>query len=487
MPRIIITAFSATPNGDLHVGQLSGPDLAGGRTMQPVIYDFVGVGFGPANIALAVALEEQGLLERGVFLEQTAGPTWQPGMLIAGADIQNNPLRDLVTPRNPTSRYSFTNFLHAHDRLFAYLNLGVHFPLRKEFAQYVRWVARSFDRHVQYGREVQYINVDDSSGIYRVVTASGEVYRARAVVLAPGRTPFIPQVFAGALGDRVFHLNEYLPKIERILSIKPSAHLCVVGASQSAAEIVLDLYERFSEATITNLVRGFGYQLKDTSPFSEHVYFPEFVDLFYGASAEKKRALTASLRRTNYSSADADVIHKIYLALYEQRVDGESRLNVCTNSMIKDVRLAGTTVELDLEETYRAVNRTIEVDAVVLATGFRNFGEEEECEPCPPVMAKLINRIKVDNKGVVHVNRDYSLSQREHSTILPPIYVNGLCESSHGFGDAGSFSLLSLRALDISRSLADRLQLNQLRGGVEQRAGSKPRAIERQHEPVAAE
>ena len=28
----------------------------------------------------------------------------------------------------------------------------------------------------------------------------------------------------------------------------------------------------------------------------------------------------------------------------------------------------------------------------------------------------------------------------------PPLFLNGLCESSHGIGDAGSFSLLSVRA-----------------------------------------
>ena len=34
-----------------------------------------------------------------------------------------------------------------------------------------------------------------------------------------------------------------------------------------------------------------------------------------------------------------------------------------------------------------------------------------------------------------------------------PVYLNGLCESSHGMGDSGAFSLVSLRATDIMRSL----------------------------------
>ena len=82
------------------------------------VYDVIGIGFGPANIALAAALEERQAGFKIAFLEQMKAPAWQPAMLLSGSDIQNNPLRDLVTPRNPRSRYSFTNFLHEHGRLF---------------------------------------------------------------------------------------------------------------------------------------------------------------------------------------------------------------------------------------------------------------------------------------------------------------------------------------------------------------------------------
>src|SRR3954468_1530517 len=66
-------------------------------------YDLIGVGFGPANIGLAVAIEESGWEGSALFLERRAGPDWQPGMLLDGADIQHHPLRDFVTPRNPLS------------------------------------------------------------------------------------------------------------------------------------------------------------------------------------------------------------------------------------------------------------------------------------------------------------------------------------------------------------------------------------------------
>ena len=63
--------------------------------------DVLGIGFGPSNIALAIALEERSSPLDVHFIEAASGPCWQPQMLISGSDIQNNPLRDLVTPRNP--------------------------------------------------------------------------------------------------------------------------------------------------------------------------------------------------------------------------------------------------------------------------------------------------------------------------------------------------------------------------------------------------
>lgn len=56
------------------------------------------------------------------------------------------------------------------------------------------------------------------------------------------------------------------------------------------------------------------------------------------------------------------------------------------------------------------------------------------------------------------VERDYAIDLCGGNDGPPGLYLNGLCESSHGLGDAGSFSLLSLRAQDIATSLHRRQQ-----------------------------
>lgn len=418
------------------------------------VLDFVGIGFGPANIALAVALEERGFNGSHVFLERHQSPGWQREMLLGDSDIQNHPLRDLVTPANPRSYYSFTNYLHVHERLFDFLNLGITFPLRREYADYVVWVAQHFAQHVRYGVDVQSISLTTIDGqlLYRIESRDATWY-ARSVVLAPGRTPNIPQVFEPAVGPDVFHLTHYEKSLARVADrLEAGGAIAVVGGSQSAVELVLDLATRFPASTVHAVHRAYSFRLKDTSPFSEEVYFPEFVDYYYNASDEGKRILNAELKATNYSSADGDVIHKLYLKLYAQRIEGKETIRMHRSHEVEACERDGDRYRIEVIERLTGARQSLQVDAVVLATGFKNFGRGLAEEAIHPLMTGIRGAFAADRNGGLLINRNYSLQPHDVDGT-PPFFVNGLCESSHGFGDAGSFSILSLRAVEISSAL----------------------------------
>lgn len=426
---------------------------------QTDLYDLVGIGFGPANIGLAVALDEIGWRGSALFLERRATPEWQPGMLLDGADIQHNPLRDFVTPRNPSSRFSFLNFLKSEDRLFRFLNLPTAFPLRKDYAAYVKWVASHFNHRVSYESDVVDVALESASQqretpIVAVHLADGRTIRARAISFAPGRTPAIPEVFSTHLGDRAVHFTDYLPSRERWQREGVVKSVCVVGGSQSAVEITLDLASLTPQIQIVNLHRGFGYQLKDTSPFTEEIYFPEFVDAFYQSSDVRRRELWTELRRSNYGSADHDVIDQLYCKLYEHGLDGRQQISLRTSCDITSVsRASNGAFDLTLEDRGTFERTHLSVDAVVLATGFRNLGLRENEERFPPLLRHVAASLG-DPRAVLALSRDYRMMNGSRPL---PIFINGLCESSHGFGDAGSFSLLSLRSQMIADSLIEYL------------------------------
>ncbi|TVL93000.1 lysine N(6)-hydroxylase/L-ornithine N(5)-oxygenase family protein [Streptomyces sp. SAJ15] len=431
------------------------------------IHDILGIGFGPANLALAIALEESapGLSAR--FIEARDQPRWQPGMLLDGSDIQNHPSRDLVTLRNPRSRYSFLNYLFEQDRLIAHLNLPMEFPLRKEYAQYISWAADQFGDVVDCGRRAVGIEVQERDGerLYVVDTDTGERYVARSLVVAPGRTPLIPAPFDGSDSRRVFHLTDYLFRLKELAADRDPEAVAVIGGSQSAVELTLDLARRFPRTRVVTYVRSHSLRLKDTSPFSEEGYFPEFTEYYYQLSREGKRSLDAYMKPTNYSSADGDVLRELYLMLYEQRLDQDQRVFVKGNRRTDTVREVAGGIELGLTEVHTGAVETDTVDFAVLATGFRNLGPGPDEEPHPPLLAGLADRLAREPDGRLDVRADYSLTPLDGDGALPPLFLNGLCESSHGIGDAGSFSLLSLRASVIADAL---------RKGLGDGAGSAP-------------
>lgn len=408
-----------------------------------MIHDVIGIGFGPSNIAVAIAMQESGYAGRALFLEQSATAQWQREMLLDGSDIQNNPVRDLITPVNPRSQYSFINYLHSTDQLIGYLNVGTHYPLRKLYARYIKWVAAHFD-NVRYGEAVTALNMREEAGeLLWEVTTSCASYLCRNVLLGTGRNLNIPRELAGSRFVR--HLTHYAGAIDQLPA---GAAVAVLGASQSAVEILLDLHAKgFPE--IHALHRSFSFRLKDTSPFSDEVYFPEFIDYYHQLDNEKRAQLDGQVRQTNYSSADGDVINSLYAKLYEDRLDGLSRLhihrNTCVTGFEEDERLT-----VHLKDIYTEESSSVTVDLLILATGFLDVGRNGK-EGLPNLL-KPLSEIFAWNGEHLNVLRDYRVACHEPS--WPGLYLNGLCESSHGLGDAGSFSLLSYRAREIVQSLA---------------------------------
>ena len=115
----------------------------------PIVHDLIGVGFGPSNLALAIALQERGPSQGELdvlFLDKQADYRWHGNTLVTQSELQISFLKDLVTLRNPTSPYSFVNYLKHHGRLVDFINLGTFYPCRMEYNDYLRWVAGQFER-----------------------------------------------------------------------------------------------------------------------------------------------------------------------------------------------------------------------------------------------------------------------------------------------------------------------------------------------------
>ena len=124
--------------------------------------DLIGVGAGPANLSLASLLttaRERGLTSiTATFLECEATVFWHSLQMFPGSLMQTEFYRDLVTPIDPTSKFSFLNYLKAQARLDQFFCSSTIYPTRREFEDYFRWVAGQIGELI-FGVEVNCVEL----------------------------------------------------------------------------------------------------------------------------------------------------------------------------------------------------------------------------------------------------------------------------------------------------------------------------------------
>ena len=132
--------------------------------------DLIGVGAGPANLSLASLLttaRERGLTSiTATFFECEATVFWHSLQMFPGSLMQTEFYRDLVTPIDPTSKFSFLNYLKAQARLDQFFCSSTIYPTRREFEDYFRWVAGQIGE-VIFGVDVNCVDYDATKTLVR--------------------------------------------------------------------------------------------------------------------------------------------------------------------------------------------------------------------------------------------------------------------------------------------------------------------------------
>jgi len=396
--------------------------------MEPVL-DLAGIGFGPSNLALAIAVEEDERPVRARFFERQPRFGWHRGMLLEDATMQVSFLKDLVTLRNPTSTFSFLCYLRDRGRLIDFVNHKNLFPLRKEFHDYFEWAAERVGHHVSYGAEVSAVSVRDGGF---EITVGEERVRTRNVVLATGLEASLPDGVES--GERIWHNRDLL---HRVGTLENPRQVVVVGAGQSAAEAVAFFHDRFPEAEVHGVFARYGYSPADDSSFANRIFDPAAVDEFYQAPEDVKRKLMGYHANTNYGVVDGDLIEELYRRVYREKVVGRQRLLLHNTSRLTDVNPDGKCVIESLADGRRL---PIDADVIVYATGYR---------PANPVrvLGELAGHCERDEHGRLKVTRDYRVVT--NNEIRGGIYLQGGTEHTHGI----TSSLLSNTAVRVGEIL----------------------------------
>jgi L-ornithine N5-monooxygenase len=422
-------------------------------------YDVVGVGFGPSNLALAIALSDRAGEARSKcrfhFIEKQRKFIWHGGMLLPGTDMQISFLKDLVSLRDPTSPLTFVNYLHKKGRLEDFINCKTFYPSRVEFNDYLGWVACHFKNVCSYGETT--IAVEPvTSGQYvtslriRSRTAAGHetIRHARNLVVAVGGTPHVPGLFSPVADDaRLLHSSRYLDTIGTLDLARRGARAAVIGGGQSATEVTVDLHNRFPELGIDLVFRGHALKPSDSSPFVNEIFNPTYTDFIFSQPDERRDMIVRNFRNTNYAVVDPDLLDQLYRILYQHKVDGLARIALRPRSALTDVVKRPNGIEIGIKDDFAGLHQRHLYDVVILATGY----ERSSRHPFLQALEPYIQNFAID--------REYRLATVP--AFKPQIHLHGYSETSHGLSDT-LLSVVALRSQEIADSLLQTAQRREL-------------------------
>jgi len=402
-------------------------------------YDLVGVGIGPFNLglaALARPVEDLNVL----FLDARPEFRWHPGLLLDWATLQVPFLADLVTLADPTSEFSFLNYLREHDRLFPFYFAERFMVPRREYDHYCRWVAESLPS-CRFGSRVESVDWD---GDAFTVTTDTDTVRARNVVLGVGTEPVVPAAFAGLLGKQVFHAGEYL---DHVGDLADAEDVTVVGSGQSGAEVFLDLLRR-SNGTGRRLrwiTRTRAFAPMEYSKIGLEHFTPDYIRYFHGLPEATRDELVPSQWQL-YKGVSADTLGAIHDTLYELTVGGgHVNAELVPAVAVERVKRNAAGYRLNCRHTEQHRDFTIDTDRVVLATG---YAARE-----PEFLAPLDRHLGRDARGRLRIGTDYRIALDEQ--VSGSLFVQNGELHTHGVG-APDLGLGAWRSASILNALTGR-------------------------------
>jgi len=385
-------------------------------------YDFIAVGVGPFNLGLACLTAPIENLE-GLFFDKNESFNWHPGMLLQDTTLQIPFMADLVTLADPTSPFSFLNYIKEQGKMYSFYIRENFLLLRNEYNQYCQWAIRKLP-NVFFNTEVTAIEYDENQELYIVNTLCTKtdvttIYKTKKIVLGTGTAPHIPKSCQNLKGKAI-HSSTY---IQNKAELQKQKSITVLGSGQSAAEVFNDLLQE---------IDVYGYQLNwitrssrffpmDYSKLTLEMTSPEYVDYFYNLPSEKRDDLLKN-QKLLYKGINKDLIATIFDTIYNKKVITEIDVNLRTNAACTKASFDENkqSFELELHQVEQDKRYRHKTDALVLATG---YGYK-----LPQFLEGIANRIQWDEKGRFAANRNYSIDNNASE-----VFVQNAELHTHGF------------------------------------------------------
>ncbi|WP_046175254.1 lysine N(6)-hydroxylase/L-ornithine N(5)-oxygenase family protein [Domibacillus indicus] len=357
--------------------------------MSKQVYDLCGVGIGPFNLGMAALADKTSL--KCLFLEKNSSFNWHPGMLISGSDLQVPFLADLVTFADPTSPYTFLNYLHHQNRLHSFFFFQRFDIPRQEYNEYAKWVAAQLPS-CRFDSKVT--NVISRDGLYEVTVNGQETIYARHVVLGTGSVPMMPPGFKPS--NDVIHSNFFL---QHKAHLQKGETIVVVGSGQSAAEIFLELLTEKDQFgyKLAWLTRSSGFLQMESAKLGQEVFSPDYVNYFKTLSYKTRKSSLNELEHLR-NGVDAATLKAIYDHMYHRSIYGKE-----TDVLIQPLTEVNGFEDgrLHCRQWQEDISFELPADRVILATGYKPH--------LPDWLLRMKEKIKWEDKHFFEIDDDYRI------------------------------------------------------------------------------
>lgn len=400
-------------------------------------FDLIGIGVGPFNLSLAALLEKVPET-RSLFFDKKSGFDWHPELMFADSTMQTGYLKDLVTPIDPTSPYSFLNYLVENQLFYSFIHTQRSTVSRREFEQYCTWVSGKLEHKLKFNTEV--LDIRLSGDVFKIETSGGE-YESANLCVATGMVPRIPACAEIHLGPRLFHA-----KSPALLDMNlEGKSLLIVGGGQTGIEIFKNaLNDRWGKARDINVItRRKSLEPLDETAFTNEYFTPNYVDAFWRLNPEKRSEIVSGQKLASDGNTPSYLLD-LYRDLYRlKHVEKDPRgLRILPCRQLAGVQNDSGHYKLTVQNTFKSRTEEYSADIVILATGFQNA--------VPKALESLMPRIPRDEEGRFRFKKSYAIEWEGPEANR--IYALNFSRHHHGIVDPQT-SLMAWRSAVVVNDL----------------------------------
>jgi lysine N6-hydroxylase len=404
------------------------------------VFDLAGIGIGPFNLSLAAVSEKNRELKTH-FFDQKTSFLWHSEIIFPDSDMQTSFFKDLVTGVDPTSPYSFLNYLVKNGLFYSFINTKRDAVTRKEFELYCQWVTKQISERLSFKSKVETLHYD---GNFFTIRTNKKKLKSKNICIGTGVSPKIPEFAKPYINSKFFHAkSEYINNLN-----VNEKRVAIIGGGQTGVEVFRNaLREKWGRAKLVTLVSSRpNLQPLDETPFTNEYFSPNYVERFFTVDSKLKEEIVNHQKLSSDGNTPT-YLQDLYNDLYFIQNIYKSKINfrILPYRRFESVEKKGKFYKLIISNSFTQKGEYINADVVILCTGFENR--------IPKFIKPIEHLIEFDENRCFRINEDFSIRWNGHDKNK--IFAQNFSRYEHGIFEPQT-SLMAWRSAVITNSVSQK-------------------------------